>query len=38
MGPIALYARLGTQAETPNMIKIWKTKDTAKVPTLALDE
>lgn len=27
MRPIASYARLGTQAEAPSMVKVWRTKD-----------
>lgn len=38
VGPIGPHARLGTQAEARNTIKVWKTKDTATVLTLTMDQ
>lgn len=35
---MAPYARLGTSSEAPNIVKVWKTKDTAIVLVLAMDQ
>lgn len=38
MGPITPYARLRTQAEALNVLKVGKTKDTAIVLMFAMDQ
>lgn len=38
VGPIAAYTRLGTHAEASSTVRVWKTKDTAIVLALAMDQ
>lgn len=38
IGPIAPKAKLGTPAETTSAVKLWKSWETATVPTLTLDQ
>lgn len=38
MGPAPLYTRLATDTEVPSGVKVWKAKDMATVPMLALNQ
>lgn len=38
VGPLLPHVRLGTPAEAPNNIKVWKSQEIAIVPTLTVDQ
>lgn len=38
VGPIAPYSRLETRVVTPNIVKLWKSLETAIAPTLTVDQ